>query len=79
MKGKEVSDLGLATHFCKSSLLPVLCNQLASCKPAEVGELLDEFMRESGGKGGGGEEEHQLNIVWAEAEKAGHLIGTFTR
>ena len=79
MKGKEVSDLGLATHFCKSSLLPVLCNQLASCKPAEVGELLDEFMRESGGKEGGREEEHRLNVVWAEAEKAGHLIGTFTR
>merc|ERR1719370_1467293 len=35
-------------------------------------------MRESGGRGGG-EEEHQLNVAWAEAEKAGHLVGTFAR
>ena len=77
LKGREVSALGLSTHFCKSSLLPALCNQLASCKPAEVGELLDEFMRESGGRGG--EEENRLDIAWAEAEKAGHLTGTFAR
>ena len=61
-----------------SALLPALCNQLASCKPAEVGQVLDEFMRESGGRGGG-EEENRLNIAWAEAEKAGHLVGTFAR
>ena len=76
-----MSALGLSTHFCNSSLLPALTNQLASCKPGEVGELLDQFMRESGGGGGGGEggEEHRLNIAWAEAEKAGHLAGTFAR
>ena len=75
-----MSALGLSTHFCKSSLLPALSNQLASCKPGEVGELLDQFMRESGGRGGGGEEEeNQLNIAWAEAEQAGHLAGTFAR
>jgi len=82
LKGREVSALGLSTHFCNSSLLPALTNQLASCKPGEVGELLDQFMRESGGgRGGegGGEEEHRLNIAWAEAEKAGHLAGTFAR
>ena len=73
-----MSGLGLSTHFCKSALLPALCNQLASCKPAEVGQVLDEFMRESGGRGGG-EEENRLNIAWAEAEKAGHLVGTFAR
>ena len=77
MKGREVSALGLSTHFCKSSLLPELCNQLASCKPAEVEQLLDEFMRESGGRGG--EEENRLNIAWAEAEKVGDLAGTFAR
>ena len=78
LKGQEVSALGLSTHFCKSSLLPALSNQLASCKPGEVGEVLDQFMRESGGRGGG-EEENRLNIAWAEAEQAGHLAGTFAR
>ena len=67
----------MSTHFCKSSLLPALTNQLASCKPAEVGELLDQFMRESGGRERG--EENRLNIAWAEAEEAGHLAGTFAR
>ena len=72
-----MSALGLSTHFCKSALLPALCTQLAFCKPAEVGEVLDQFMRESGGRGA--EEENRLNIAWAEAEKTGHLAGTFAR
>jgi len=82
LKGREVSALGLSTHFCKSSLLPALSNQLASCKPGEVSGVLDQFMRESGGRGrgrGGEEEENRLNIAWAEAEQAGHLAGTFAR
>ena len=72
-----MSALGLSTHFCKSSLLPELCNQLASCKLVEVEQLLDEFMQESGGRGG--EEENRLNNAWDEAEKVGDLAGTFAR
>jgi len=78
LKGKEVSGLGISTHFCKAALLPKLCHQLGSCKPDEVGELLDQFMRESGGRGGG-KEENRLNIAWEEAEKTGHLAETFVR
>ena len=44
----------------------------------KVGELLDQFMRESGGRGGG-KEENRLNIAWEEAEKTGHLAETFVR
>ena len=40
LKGKQVSALGLSTHFCKSSLLPKLCQEMAFCKPGEVGQVL---------------------------------------
>ena len=40
LKGNQVSALGLSTHFCKSSLLPKLCQEMAFCKPGEVGQVL---------------------------------------
>ena len=102
MKGKQVSALGLSTHFCKSSLLPKLCQEMAFCKPGEVGQVLmmmmimkmmmvsqvlmmmmimvgqvlDHFMRESGGSV---EEENQLSSTWSKAEQPGDLAATFAR
>ena len=106
LKGKQVSALGLSTHFCKSSLLPKLCQEMAFCKPGEVGQVLmmmmmmmmvmmvmmttmmimmmmmmvgqvlDHFMRESGGSV---EEENQLGSTWSKAEQPGDLAATFAR
>ena len=101
LKGKQVSALGLSTHFCKSSLLPKLCQEMAFCKPGEVGQVLmmmmmmmmvmvtimmmmmmmvgqvlDHFMRESGGSV---EEENQLSSTWSKAEQPGDLAATFAR
>ena len=76
LKGSEVSGLGLASHFCKSTLIPSLSNELAVCKPEEVEDILDHFMRESGGRG---PEENLLAAAWAKAEDSEDVKGTFAR
>jgi len=76
LKGSEVSGLGLASHFCKSTLIPSLSNELAVCKPEEVEQVLDHFMRESGGRG---PEENLLAAAWAKAEDSDDVKGTFAR
>ena len=41
-----------------------------------VGQVLDHFMRESGGSV---EEENQLSSTWSKAEQPGDLAATFAR
>ena len=76
LKGSEVSGLGLASHFCKSALIPSLSKELAVCKAEEVEQVLDHFMRESGGRG---PEENLLAAAWAKAEDSEDVKGTFAR
>jgi len=76
LKGSEVSGLGLASHFCKSALIPSLSNELAVCKAEEVEQVLDHFMHESGGRG---PEENLLATAWAKAEDSEDVKGTFAR
>ena len=76
LKGSEVSGLGLASHFCKSALIPSLSKELAVCKAEEVEQVLDHFMHESGGRG---PEENLLATAWAKAEDSEDVKGTFAR
>ena len=76
LKGSEVSGLGLASHFCKSALIPSLSKELAVCKAEEVEQVLDHFMQESGGRG---PEENLLAAAWAKAEDSEDVKGTFAR
>ena len=76
IKSSSILHAGLASHFCKSALIPSLSNELAVCKAEEVEHILDHFMRESGGRG---PEENLLAAAWAKAEDSEDVKGTFAR
>ena len=77
VKGREVAGLGLASHYCSSSLLPSLRREVEECGVGEVGEVLEHFTRESGGRG----EEEVAGMVeaWREVSVAGDLAATLGR
>ena len=77
VKGREVAGLGLASHYCSSSLLPSLRREVEECGVGEVGEVLEHFTKESGGRG----EEEVAGMVeaWREVSVAGDLAATLGR
>lgn len=77
LRGRTVSGLGLASHFCSAALLPKLRAELICCPLSEVPNILDHFTHLSGGKG---EEEAQERVKrWEKVYKAGDLEGTIAR
>ena len=77
LKGRAIAGLGLATHYCSSSLLPGLRQELACCSPGQVPGLLDTFTQKSGGRGQ--EEVQELEAAWQEVCCPGDLEATMAR